>query len=87
METSAPCLAIPADTTALSEDLEFILTGQVSEMAPPINPFKLMGKATGGSSSGAAKGKGKGWGKGTGKKSKKTVSESSSSEQPIQTTT
>uniref|UniRef100_A0A2N9I5G5 Uncharacterized protein n=1 Tax=Fagus sylvatica TaxID=28930 RepID=A0A2N9I5G5_FAGSY len=57
VETSAPCLAVLADTTALSENPELIPTGQVSEMAPPINPFELMGKATGGSSSGAAKGK------------------------------
>jgi hypothetical protein len=87
VETSVPCLAVLADTTALSENPELIPTGQVSEMAPPINPFELMGKATGGSSSGAAKGKGKGRGKGAGKKSKKTVSESSSSEQTTQTTT
>ena len=69
MEASIPGLAVPADTTALSEDPEFIPIGQVSEMDPPINPFELMGKATGGSSSGATKGKGKGWGKGAGKKS------------------
>uniref|UniRef100_A0A2N9FZZ0 Uncharacterized protein n=1 Tax=Fagus sylvatica TaxID=28930 RepID=A0A2N9FZZ0_FAGSY len=76
-----PVLAVPADTSNLREDPEFILVGQVSEMAPPINPFELMGKATGGSSSGTAKGKGKGRGKGAGKKSAKAVSESSSSEQ------
>jgi hypothetical protein len=86
VETSVPGLAVPADTTALTEDPEFIPTGQVSEMAPPINPFELMGKATGGSSSGAAKGKGKGRGKGAGKKSAKVVSESSSSEQTTQAT-
>uniref|UniRef100_A0A2N9H9D4 Uncharacterized protein n=1 Tax=Fagus sylvatica TaxID=28930 RepID=A0A2N9H9D4_FAGSY len=57
VETSAPSLAVPADTTTLSEDPEFIPIGQVSEMAPPINPFELMGKATGGSSSGATKGR------------------------------
>uniref|UniRef100_A0A2N9GWY4 Uncharacterized protein n=1 Tax=Fagus sylvatica TaxID=28930 RepID=A0A2N9GWY4_FAGSY len=71
VETSTPSLAIPADTTTLSEDPEFIPIGQVSEMAPPINPFELMGKATGGSSSGATKGRGKGRGKGAGKKSQK----------------
>jgi hypothetical protein len=87
VEPSVPCVAVPTDTTALSEDPELIPTGQVSEMAPPINPFELMGKATGGSSSGAAKGKGKGRGKGAGKKSKKTISESSSSEQTTQATT
>ena len=89
VETSAPSLAVPANTTALNEDPEFIPIGQVSEMAPPINPFELMGKATGGSSSEATKGKAKGRGKGAGagKKSKKTTSESSSSEQAAQTTT
>jgi hypothetical protein len=55
-------------------------------MAPPINSFELMGKATGGSSSGATKGKGKGQGKGAGKKSAKAASESSSSEQTTQVT-
>jgi hypothetical protein len=79
VETSTPSLAVPADTTTLSEDPEFIPIGQVSEMAPPINPFELMGKATGGSSSGATKGRGKGRGKGAGKKSQKVVSDSSSS--------
>ena len=87
MDPSIPFVAIPADTTVASENPELIPTGQVSEMAPPINPFELMGKATGGSLSGATKGKGKGRGKGAGKKSKKTVSESSSSEQTTQTTT
>uniref|UniRef100_A0A2N9IE23 Uncharacterized protein n=1 Tax=Fagus sylvatica TaxID=28930 RepID=A0A2N9IE23_FAGSY len=49
---------LEADTTALSEDPELIPTGQVSEMAPPINPFELMGKATGGSSSESSQRKG-----------------------------
>ncbi len=86
VEPSVPCVAVPADTLVLSENPELIPTGQVFEMAPPINPFELMGKATGGSSSEAAKGKGKGRGKGAGKKSKKTVLESSSSEQTTQAT-
>ena len=86
VEASIPGLAVPANTTTLSEDPEFIPIGQVSEMAPPINPFELMGKATGESSSGATKGKGKGRGRGVGKKSSKVVSESSSSEQTAQTT-
>ena len=81
VETSVPGLAVPADTTTLSEDPELIPIGQVSEMGPLINPFELMGKAMGGSSSGATKGKGKGQGRGAGKKSTKVVSESSSSEQ------
>ena len=55
-------------------------------MAPPINPFEIMGKATGGSSSGATKTRGKGRGKGAGKKGQKVVSNSSSSEQIAQTT-
>ncbi len=86
MEASVPGLAVPADTTTLSEDPEFIPIGQVSEMAPPINPFELMGKATRGSSSGATKGKGRGRGRGSGKKSTKVISESSSSEQIAQST-
>uniref|UniRef100_A0A2N9EDV9 Uncharacterized protein n=1 Tax=Fagus sylvatica TaxID=28930 RepID=A0A2N9EDV9_FAGSY len=86
VEASVPGLAVPADTTTLSEDPEFIPIGQVSEMALSINPFELMGKAIGGSSSGATKGKGKGRGRGAGKKSTKVVSESSSSEQTAQTT-
>uniref|UniRef100_A0A2N9HKZ0 Uncharacterized protein n=1 Tax=Fagus sylvatica TaxID=28930 RepID=A0A2N9HKZ0_FAGSY len=60
VETTVPVLAVPADTPNSEEDPEFIPVGQVSEMAPPINPFEIMGRATGGSSSGAAKGKGKG---------------------------
>ena len=89
MEPSIPFVATPADTIVSSENPELIPTGQVSEMAPPINPFKLMGKATGGSSSEVVKGKGKGRGKGTGagKKPKKIVLESSLSEQTTQATT
>ena len=86
METSTPSLAVPADRASISEDPEFIPFGQVSEMAPPINPFEIMGKATGASSSGATKTRGKGRGKGAGKKGQKVVSDSSSSEQTAQTT-
>ena len=86
METSTPSLAVPADRASISEDPEFIPFGQVSEMAPPINPFEIMGKATGASLSGATKTRGKGRGKGAGKKSQKVVSDSSSSEQTAQTT-
>jgi hypothetical protein len=39
---------------------DHIPTGQVYAMAPPINPFKLMGKTADASSSKKAKGKGKG---------------------------
>jgi hypothetical protein len=86
VETSIPSLAVPADPTTVSEDPEFIPVGQVSEMAPPINPFELMARGTGGSSSGTAKTKGRGRGKGAGKKSQKVVSDSSSSEQAAETT-
>uniref|UniRef100_A0A2N9HKY2 Uncharacterized protein n=1 Tax=Fagus sylvatica TaxID=28930 RepID=A0A2N9HKY2_FAGSY len=86
VEASTPSLAVPADTTTITEDPEFIPVGQVSEMAPPINPFELMARGTGGSSSGAAKTRGKGRGKGSGKKGQKVVSDSSSSEQAAQTT-
>uniref|UniRef100_A0A2N9F9Z9 Uncharacterized protein n=1 Tax=Fagus sylvatica TaxID=28930 RepID=A0A2N9F9Z9_FAGSY len=86
VETTVPVLAVPADTPNSEEDPEFIPVGQVSEMAPPINPFEIMGRATGGSSSGTAKGKGKGRGKGAGKKGTKAASESSSSEQTTRVT-
>ncbi len=84
VEATVPVLAVPADTPNSEEDPEFIPVGQVSEMAPPINPFEIMGRAAGGSSSGAAKGKGKDRGKGAGKKGTKATSESSSSEQTAQ---
>uniref|UniRef100_A0A2N9G943 Uncharacterized protein n=1 Tax=Fagus sylvatica TaxID=28930 RepID=A0A2N9G943_FAGSY len=44
VDPSIPFVATPADTTVPSEHPGLIPTGQVSEMAPPINPFKLMGK-------------------------------------------
>uniref|UniRef100_A0A2N9HBU1 Uncharacterized protein n=1 Tax=Fagus sylvatica TaxID=28930 RepID=A0A2N9HBU1_FAGSY len=52
---------------------DLIPSGQVCEMAPPINPFKLMGKTADASSSKKGKGKGKGKtkGAGAGKKLKK----------------
>ena len=84
VETPVPVLAVPTDTSNLREDPEFIPIGQVSKMAPPINPFEIMGKAMGGSSSGTAKGRGKGRGKGVGKKSTKAASESSPSKQTMQ---
>ena len=86
VEASTPSVAIPADPTTITEDPEFIPVGQVSEMTPPINPFELMARGTGGSSSSAAKTRGKGRGKGAGKKGQKLVSDSSSSEQAAQTT-
>jgi hypothetical protein len=42
---------------------DHIPLGQVYAMAPPINPFKLMGKTADASSSSKARGKGKGKGK------------------------
>ncbi len=88
VDPSIPFVAAPADTTSLSEHPDLIPIGQVSEMAPPINPFKLMGKATGGSSSEATKGKGKSKNKGAGaeKKPKKIVTETPTPEQNIQAT-
>ena len=77
VDPSIPFVATPADTIIPSEHPDLIPTGQVSEMALPINLFKLMGKKTGGSPSEAAKGKGKGKTKsaGAGKKLKKIVTE------------
>ena len=88
VDPSIPFVATPADTNVLSENPELIPTDQVSEMAPPINPFKLMGKAAGGSPSEATKGKGKGKNKGAGagKKPKRIVTETSAPEQTIQAT-
>ena len=88
VDPSIPFVAVPADTISLSEHPDLIPASQVSEMAPPINSFKLMGKATGGSSSKANKGKGKSKNKGAGagKKPKKIVTETPTPEQNIQAT-
>ncbi len=59
-------VALSATTYISSEALDLITSGQVSEMAPPINPLKLMGKTASGSPSNAGKGKGKGKAKGAG---------------------
>jgi hypothetical protein len=58
-------------------------------MAPPINPFKLMGKPADASSSGKAKGKGKGRTKGSGveKKLKKPMADAPMSKVSIQPST
>ena len=66
----------PSATTNTTTDVpDLISTGQVSEIAPSINPFKLMGKAA--SPSEARKNKGKGKAKGTRveKKGKKSTSQ------------
>jgi hypothetical protein len=88
VDPSIPFVATPANTTVPSEHPGLIPTGQVSEMAPPINPFKLMGKTIGRSPSEAAKGKGesKNKGAGAGKKSKKLVTDTPVPEQIIQAT-
>jgi hypothetical protein len=53
-------------TVKQPQDLpDHIPTGQVYAMAPPINPFKLMGRTADASSSKKARGKGKGKSKGT----------------------
>ncbi len=73
VEPTVLFIAPPATTNLDSDAPDRIPSGQVSEMVPPIKPFKLIGKTAGGSPSGAGKGKGKG--KGAGKKGKKPISE------------
>ena len=60
MELTVPFVATPTTTINPSDHPDLIPTGHVSEMAPPINLFKVMGKTAGGSPSEAGKGKGKG---------------------------
>jgi hypothetical protein len=62
----------PLATTDPDSDIPDLIPF-VQEMAPPINPFNLMGKTARGSPSEAGKGKGKG--KGAGKKGKKPISQ------------
>ena len=78
-------VAQPATTSTTSEAPDLIPSRQVSEMAPPINPFKFMGKTASGSPSETGKSKGKGKAKGTGarKKGKKPISEPFEPELPI----
>ncbi len=85
VEPTVPFVATPATTINLSNHSDLIPTGQVSEMAPPINPFKLMGKTAGGSPSGAGRGKGKSKPKGTGaiKKGRKPAVEVIEPELPL----
>ncbi len=58
--TRAPYAAQPAVVEQPQDYPDHIPSGQVYAMAPPINPFKLMGKTADASSSTKAKGKGKG---------------------------
>lgn len=66
-------MAQPAEVELPQDHPDLIPSGQVCEMAPPINPFKLMGKTADASSSKKGKGKGrdKTKGAGAGKKLKK----------------
>ena len=68
-------MAQPAVVEQPQDHPDLIPSGQVCEMVPPINPFKLMGKTADASSSGKTKGRGKGKNKGTGaeKKLKKPI--------------
>ena len=56
----APYSTHPAMVEQPQDYPDHIPSGQVYAMAPPINPFKLMGKTADASSSSKAKGKGKG---------------------------
>uniref|UniRef100_A0A2N9ID30 Uncharacterized protein n=1 Tax=Fagus sylvatica TaxID=28930 RepID=A0A2N9ID30_FAGSY len=60
----APYTAQPAEVEQPQDFPDRIPTGQVYAMAPPINPFKLMGKTADAGSSKKAKDKGKGKRKG-----------------------
>uniref|UniRef100_A0A2N9GAE7 Uncharacterized protein n=1 Tax=Fagus sylvatica TaxID=28930 RepID=A0A2N9GAE7_FAGSY len=61
----APYTAQPAEIEQPQDFPDRIPTGQVFAMAPPVNPFKLMGRPADASSSKKVKGKGRGNSKGT----------------------
>uniref|UniRef100_A0A2N9HYB2 Uncharacterized protein n=1 Tax=Fagus sylvatica TaxID=28930 RepID=A0A2N9HYB2_FAGSY len=64
VEPTVLFVAPPVATAPDSESFDLIPFGQVSEMAPPINPFKLMGKTAKRSPYGAGEGQSKrhrGW--------------------------
>jgi hypothetical protein len=84
-----PYVAQPAVVEQPQDHPDFIPSGQVYVMAPPINLFKLMGKTADASSSKKAKGKGKGKKKGaeTKKKLKEPVEDAPIPEATIQPTT
>uniref|UniRef100_A0A2N9HBA0 Uncharacterized protein n=1 Tax=Fagus sylvatica TaxID=28930 RepID=A0A2N9HBA0_FAGSY len=78
----------PVETELPQDHPDLILSGQVCEMAPPSNSFKLMGKTAGASPSETGKGKGKGSTKvaGAGKKLKKSTVDTPVPEVATQTT-
>ena len=79
IQPRAPYAAQPTVVKQPQDYPDRIPSGQMYAMAPPINPFKLMGKTADASSSTKAKGKGKGKSKdaGTKKKLKKPTEEAS----------
>ena len=85
VEPTVSFVVTPAITINPSDHPDLIPTGQVSEMAPPINPFKLMGKTTDASPFGARRGNGKGKLKstGVGKKGRKLTVEAIELELPF----
>ena len=89
VEHTVPFVATPATTINLSDHPDLIPTGQVLEMAPPINPLKLIGKTAGANPFGAGKGKGKGKlkGMGVGKKGRKPTAEVVKLELPLPSST
>ncbi len=70
-------VAQPTEVKQPQDHPDLIPSGQVCKMAPPINPFKQMGKTADASSSEKTKGKGKGRTKGAGaeKKLKKPITD------------
>ena len=77
VEPSVLYMAQPAEVEQPHDHPDLIPLGQVCEMAPPINPFKLMGKTADASPSETGKGrkKGKSKGAGAGKKLKKPATD------------
>ena len=86
VQASVPYVAQPAEVEQPQDHPDLIPSGQMCEMAPPINPFKLMGKMADASLSEKVKGKGKGKSKGAGagKKLKKPMTDASVPEVPPQ---
>jgi hypothetical protein len=82
----ATYVAQPAVVEQPQNHLDLVPSGQVCEIAPPINPFKLMGKTADASPSGKVKGRGKGKNKGAGveKKLKKSIADAPTTEVIIQ---
>uniref|UniRef100_A0A2N9FCE5 Uncharacterized protein n=1 Tax=Fagus sylvatica TaxID=28930 RepID=A0A2N9FCE5_FAGSY len=86
VQPNAIYVAQPTEVEQPQDHPDLIPLGQVCEMAPQINPFKLMGKTADASSSEKAKGKGKGRtkGAGAGKKLKKPTIDATAPETPVQ---